>query len=298
MAKKKPPVSIQLYTLREEAKKDLLGALKDVAASGYVGVEMAGLYGKKPAEVRRMLDDLGLVASSAHVALPTPANVKETVDTANALGYKMIISNMGPDKFSGPDGVKAVAEALQKAAVLLKPHGLRFGYHNHWWEFDRTEGRLKYDLLMELAPDIFGELDIYWAANFGAVNVPEVIARHRGRLPLLHVKDGPLVKDQPHTAVGAGKMDVTGCIRAADPKVLDWLVVELDSCATDMATAARESCRWLTQKGWEGERVSDSPDQPGFLEQGGRKDTERRRAASAQQRRIRRSSLVRNVWSG
>ncbi len=90
---------------------------------------------------------------------------------------------------------------------------MRFGYHNHWWEFDVEGGRFKYDLLMEQAPDIFGELDIYWAANFGAVKVPEVVKKYRSRMPLLHVKDGPLVKDQPHVAVGAGKMDVNGCIR-------------------------------------------------------------------------------------
>ena len=248
MAMQKPPISIQLHTVRKEAKKDLLKTLKEVAASGYVGVEMAGLYGKNPAEMRKMLDDLGLVASSAHVGLPTAENLKETVETANALGYKMIITNRGPDKFKGPDGVKTVAAELQKAAELLKPHGLRFGYHNHWWEFDVEGGRYKYDLLMEQAPDIFGELDTYWAANFGAVKVPEVIKKYRSRMPLLHIKDGPLVKDQPHTAVGAGKMDVTGCIRAADPK-LQWLVVELDSCATDMMTAARESYAWLTKQG-------------------------------------------------
>jgi len=248
-AQKKPPVSIQLYTLRETAAKDFFGVLKEVAAMGYVGVEMAGLHNKKPAEVRKVLDDLGLVASSTHIGMPTKENLQEVVDTAKALGYKLIITNRGPDKFAGPDGVKNVAESLQEAALLLKPHGLRFGYHNHWWEFDRVEGRLKYDVLMELAPDIFGELDTYWAANFGAVNVPEVIAKHKNRMPLLHIKDGPLVKDQPHTAVGSGKMDVAGCVHAADPKVLEWLVVELDSCATDMTTAARESCAWLTRNG-------------------------------------------------
>jgi sugar phosphate isomerase/epimerase len=249
MALQKPTISLQLYTLRQAAKQDLAGVLKEVASMGYFGVEMSGLFGKKPAEFRRMLDDLGLVAGSAHVDLPTPENIQETVDTANAVGYKMVISNAGPDRFSGPDAVKSAAEALEKAAALLKPHGLRFGYHNHWAEFDRMDGRLKYDLLMELAPNIFGQVDIYWASNFGAVNVPEVIKRYRSRLPMLHIKDGPLVKGQPHTAVGAGKVDVAGCIRAADPKVLQGLVVELDHCATDMAMAARESYSWLAKQG-------------------------------------------------
>jgi sugar phosphate isomerase/epimerase len=245
----KPPVSLQLYALREKTKTDLFGALKDVAAAGYVGVEGGGLYGRKPAELRKMLDDLGLVASSAHVDVPTPENLKEIVETANALGYNMVINSREPHKFAGPDGVKRVAGELQKSSELLKPHGLKFGYHNHWWEFEVTEGRSKYEQIMELAPDLFSELDIYWAANFGAVDVPAVIARYRSRIPLLHVKDGPLVKGQPHTAVGAGRMDVTACIRAADPKVLQWLVVELDYCATDMVAAVQQSCRWLTQQG-------------------------------------------------
>lgn len=248
-ANQKPPIGVQLYSLREKAKKDMPGALKDIAAGGYIGVEMASLYGHKAADVRKMLDDVGLIASSAHVDMPTPENVKEIVETAQALGYKMIITNRGPDMFAGPDGVKRVAEELQKAAELLRPHGLKFGYHNHYWEFELTDGQLKYDQLMKLAPDVFGEVDIYWASNFGTVNVPEVIARHRSRLPLLHIKDGPLVRDQPHTAVGAGKVDVAACIGAADPKVLQWLVVELDRCATDMVAAVQQSCRWLTQQG-------------------------------------------------
>ena len=246
---RKPRISIQLYTLREEAEKDFFGVLKELASIGYAGVETAGLHGKKPAEVRRVLDDLGLATSSAHVSLPTAGNVQEIVETAHALGYTMVISGIGPEQFKAPGGVEAAAETLRKAAALVKPHGLRLGYHNHWWEFDRAEGRLKFDLLMEQAPDVFSELDIYWAANFGAVNVPEVVARHRSRLPLLHIKDGPLVQGQPHTAVGAGKLDVAACIRATDPKVLEWLVVELDACATDMMTAVRESFGWPTEHG-------------------------------------------------
>ena len=249
-ATQKPPICVQLYSLREKAKKDLPGAIKDIADGGYVGVEMASLYGHKAADVRKMLDDAGLIASSAHVDMPTPENVKEVVETAQALGYKMIISNRGPDMFATADGVKKVAEELQKAAELLKPHGLKFGYHNHYWEFDLRDGQLIYDQLMKLAPDIFGEIDIYWASNFGAVmNVPEVIARYRSRVPLLHIKDGPLVRDQPHTAVGAGKVNVAACVGAADPKVLQALVVELDRCATDMVAAVQQSCRWLSQQG-------------------------------------------------
>ena len=102
---------------------------------------------------------------------------------------------------------------------------------------------------MEQAPDVFSEMDTYWASNFGRVDVPALVAKHAGRLPILHLKDGPLVQGEPHTAVGGGKMDVPALVNAADPNVLQWLVVELDDCATDMMQAVRDSYEYLTGQG-------------------------------------------------
>ena len=243
------PISIQLYTVRSLAEKDFAAVLKQIAKIGYKGVEPAGLHGLKPAEVRKMLDDLGMVCSSAHMGVPSRDNLGEFVDTAKTLGFRTIISGAGPDDFKTPDRIKAAAERFQAAAGLLKPHGLRMGYHNHWWEFDTVDGRLGYEVFLALAPDVLSELDIYWASNFGRVDVPAVLQRHAARVPLLHVKDGPLVQGQPHTAVGAGKMDIPGVIAAADEDVLEWLIVELDECAGDMMQAVRDSYTYLTGSG-------------------------------------------------
>lgn len=94
-----------------------------------------------------------------------------------------------------------------------------------------------------------GQLDVYWACNFGKVDVPKLLKKHPKRFPLLHVKDGPLVEKEPHTAVGSGKMDIPACVQAADPSVLRWLIVELDDCATDMMQAVRDSYTYLTGEG-------------------------------------------------
>jgi sugar phosphate isomerase/epimerase len=241
------PISLQLYTLRERASKDFVGVLKDVAAIGYKGVEPAGLHGMKPAAVHKVLDDLGLVASSSHCPLPTPENISETVDTAATLGYGLVVSGLGPDDFKTLDAIKATAAKFQASAELLKPHGLRVCYHNHWWEMDKIKGRHGLDIFLELAPDAFSQTDLYWACGFGAVDVPAFVARHASRIPLVHVKDGPLVKGKPHTAVGAGKMDIPACLAATDDSGLDWAVVELDDCATDMTQAVRESYKYLTR---------------------------------------------------
>ena len=103
--------------------------------------------------------------------------------------------------------------------------------------------------MLAAAPQMFGQLDVYWAANFGAVDVPALIRKHADRLPNLHIKDGPLVQEEPHVAVGAGKMDIPAVIGAADENVLLWNVVELDHCGTDMMQAVRESYAYLVGEG-------------------------------------------------
>lgn len=243
------PLSIQLYSVRETAAKDFVGVLKGIAAIGYRGVEFAGLHGHKPGDLRRVLDDLGLAASSTHAALPTKDNLQETVDTAGALGYTMVISGKGPGDFKTLDAVQAAADQFQQGADLLKGTGLRLGYHNHWWEMERFGDRFGLEVFLDRAPDVFSQVDVYWACNFGAVDVPALVRRHAARIPLLHLKDGPLVKDQPHTAVGRGRMRMRPIVEAADPGVLEWLVVELDSCATDMMQAVRDSYAYLTGEG-------------------------------------------------
>ena len=243
------PISLQLYSVREAAAKDFFGVLKQVADIGDAGVELAGFHGKQPGEVRKVLDDMGLVVSSSGAPVPTKDNLAQIVDTAKLFGYGLVMCGKGPDDYKTMDAIKRTAAALQAGAELIKPHGVRLCFHNHWWEFSPVEGKLPYELVMELAPDLSSELDVYWACNFGAVDVPAVLKKHGKRVPILHVKDGPLVRDQPHTAVGKGKMDIPPIVKAADPKVLKWLVVELDSCATDMMAAVEESCRYLAESG-------------------------------------------------
>ena len=243
------PISVQLYSLREAAAKDFIGVLKSVAAMGYVGVEPAGLYNLKPAEFLKITSDLGLVVSSNHGPWPNRNNLKEVIDTTLALKLKTTIGGYGPDDFKSLDAIKATADTINFLIDQLTPAGITLALHNHYWEFDTLEGRIAYDILLDLCPRVKLELDIYWAANFGACNPVEQIRRLRDRTILLHVKDGTLVREVPHVAVGSGKLDIPACIAAADPNRVEWLVVELDSCATDMQEAVAASYRYLTGQG-------------------------------------------------
>ena len=238
------PISLQLYTLRDAAKDDFPGVLRAVADIGYVGVEFAGLHGHDPKEIRKLIDDLGLKVSSSHTGLPTAENIQQLADVEMTLGNKKIISGFGPDQFKTLDGVKAAAEKFRTAAELVKPFGMTYGFHNHWWEFHSLDGKQVYDILMAGAPDVFSELDVYWCA-YGEADPVKVVSQYKSRLPVLHIKDGTLEENAPHKAVGSGVLDMPAIIGAADPNVLEWLIVELDNYDGDMFEAVRSSYDYL-----------------------------------------------------
>jgi len=239
------PISVQLYSVREEAAKDFPGTLKKIAQMGYKGVEFAGLHNHSAKEIAQLIRSLGMAASSAHVGLPTKENIHQIADEANELGYKYLISGFGPDDMKTLEQVKACAEKLAKACELTKSVGLQFGMHNHWWEFDRKfEGKTPYEIFMNTVPDLCSELDIYWSTKGGADTV-ELVKKWGNRIPLLHVKDGDLGERIVHKAAGDGKIPIASIVNAADPKALKWLVVELDDCDTDMMEAVAKSHAWL-----------------------------------------------------
>ncbi len=240
------PLSIQLYTLRDVINADFPAVLRRVAEIGYKGVEFAGLHGIVPAEIAAILSETGLEVSSSHVGIPTRETIAKLADTEKTLGNTRLVAGFGPDQFKTLDECKRSAEKFQTAAQLAAEEGLTFAIHNHWWEFQTVDGHHVYDYVLESAPDALCELDIYWVAYAGA-SPAEVIAKHKSRLPLLHIKDGSLEKDTAMTAVGRGKVDIKAAIGAADPEVLKWLIVELDSCDTDMWEAVAQSYTYLTQ---------------------------------------------------
>ena len=111
------------------------------------------------------------------------------------------------------------------------------------------DGVPKYYALQEAVREVEFEIDTYWAANFGARQPADEVARIADRVPLLHIKDGPLVAKQSHTAVGEGVMPITEVIAAANSERLEWLVVELDACDTDVTAAVAASAQYLRSIG-------------------------------------------------
>ncbi|MCZ6889305.1 MAG: sugar phosphate isomerase/epimerase [Gammaproteobacteria bacterium] len=240
------PISVQLYSLREASQDNFDGVLERLADIGYAGVEPYNLFGKTPVEFKRQVEDLGMRISSSHFPWANHSPINEVIDVTAELGLKRAAGGFGPDDFKNLDTVKHTAQTVNELIEALKGAGLDLFLHNHWWEFAEIDGRLIYHILQELSPEVLFEVDTYWVANFGAVDPVAEVRRVRDRAPLLHIKDGPLQKDQAHVAVGDGKLNIAGIIEAADPDVLEWIIVELDACDTDMMTAIEQSYRYLT----------------------------------------------------
>jgi sugar phosphate isomerase/epimerase len=240
------PVSVQLYSLRDEAATDFPSVLRRLGEVGFAGVELAGFHGHQPGEVRQIIEDAGMQISSAHI--PSVADgAKQSLDELASIGCTTAaLAWLPPDQFDSIDSIRRNASLINIAASEATNRGMRLGYHNHWWEFEKTiDGVTGWDLLLaELDPWVFVELDIYWATVAG-VSPVDVITQPNSRVRLLHVKDGPADNpENPMVAVGTGTIPVQTVLRSSVD--IDWHIVELDRCATDMFDAVAASYRYLT----------------------------------------------------
>jgi len=242
------PVALQLYSVREAAEKDYAAAVRTIASFGYAGVETAGFPGIGAEAAGKLYRELGLAVPSAHTALPLGNKKNQVIEEMQAIGSKRIISPAeGRDKYKTVDGIKQVRDLFNEASAVAKQYGMTLGVHNHWWEYMKVEGdgRYAYQILQEgLDPDVFFQVDVYWTQTAG-VDPAKAIKELGKRVLMLHLKDGPCNKEDPMTALGDGVVDIPAVVKAGEVVGSDWLVVELDRCATDMYEAVKKSLDYL-----------------------------------------------------
>ena len=236
--------------------------LQAIRGFGYGAVELYDVR-TDPGALRADLDAAGLGVCAVH-ARALGEDVGVLLDGARRAGAgTVIVPSVSAARFADRDAVGALARDLNEAAARAADAGLRFGYHNHAFEFSAVGGRTGLEALADaLDEGVLLEVDTYWAAVAGqeaespggttppnppGQEVPDLLTRLGDRVRYLHVKDGPVTRDDPMTAVGAGRMPVAE-ILAACPSA-EWHVVELDRCATDMLTAVRDSLTWLVGHG-------------------------------------------------
>lgn len=247
------PLAVQLYTIRDVTDMPFHHSLKRLAAAGYRGVELVGQLAVPHEEAAVILRDLGMKAISAHANLPLTGDLSAALPGVEAMARlyditRFIVPWIEPDSFTDAEAVKRHCEALNILNQQMQAEGYRIGYHNHW-EFKPMAGSTVPALMAEyLDPAVFLEVDAYWV-QVGGLDAAAVVAALGDRLPLLHVKDGPAQdREAAMVAVGDGAVDYEAIIEAA-PDALEWLIVELDRCDTDMLTALERSASFLISRG-------------------------------------------------
>lgn len=243
------PLALQLYSVRDAMADDFNGVLERIARTGYVGVELIYvLPGTTTEAAAKHIAGLGLQVCSAHVPAPIGADADRVLDFMNLFGARRIISGMGIDDFGSVDQVSRICDRYNEAYENARARGLAFGLHNHWMEYQPVDGRPAIDVMLErLDPGIFFELDTYWIKTAGQDPV-DVVRRMGQRAPLLHIKDGPAQIEPPMVPLGQGVMDLPGLVDASAGNA-EWLIVELDHCATDMLDAVDASYRYMISNG-------------------------------------------------
>ncbi len=192
--RKRVPVGIELYSVRDELAKDLMGTVRAVAKMGYEVVEFYSPYyqwtPEYAKEVRKLLDDLGIRCLSTHNGANalSPEGIGKAIELNQILGSTSIVM-ASAGRVSGIDGWKGVAERLSQAAEKLKPLGMRAGFHNHKTEFVAIDGQRPMEVLAANTPkDVTLQLDVGTCVEAGYDPVAWIKA-HPGRIRSIHCKD-------------------------------------------------------------------------------------------------------------
>jgi sugar phosphate isomerase/epimerase len=222
-------IGLQLYTVRNEMLQDNVGTLKKIAGIGYKEIESAAsdkgyYYGFKPAEMKKICTDLGMTLRSGHVHYDD--NWQQTIDQAVESGQQYLIVSVMPEKGQTVDNYKHTAEIFNKAGEAAKKSNITFGYHNHDSEFEKDNGKVLYDVLLENTnPDFVKmEMDLGWVIITGN-NPLDYFEKYPGRFPLWHLKDMDM-KEKHSVEFGKGGLDVKKMLENAKKAGMKYFFVE------------------------------------------------------------------------
>lgn len=242
----KLPIGLQVYSVRDFAEKDFRATMEQVKAMGYDGVELAGLYGRPAAQIKDVLDEVGLQLVSAHVPVKDLL-LDEVLDDYASIGLKYIVIPSRRLEENTENCLMEAIEEMKGIALRCNARGMKLLYHNHDFEFVKTNGSYNLDIIYrELPPEqLETELDTCWV-HVGGEDPADYVRKYAGRVPVVHLKDfvgnksehmyeliGDESTKQAQMAfefrpVGYGRQDMPAIIRAAEESGASWLVVEQD----------------------------------------------------------------------
>ncbi len=233
---KEKVIGLQLYTVRDKLNQDFDGTLQRLASIGYNSLEAAGynladgtFYGMAPNVFSEKVKALGMPLNGSHSVFELVDAEKVFTNAAEA-GCPNVMYAYLPEEFrQNIDGYKATAEKFNQIGEVGKKFGIRFGYHNHAFEFEPMGGKNGMEVLIEETDPalVTFEIDLYWVTRAG-LNPVDFIKKYPGRFEIYHVKDMVKSEDMFFAPVGTGRIDFERIFAVKDIAGMKLLFVEQD----------------------------------------------------------------------
>ncbi|MEO6723848.1 MAG: sugar phosphate isomerase/epimerase [Blastocatellia bacterium] len=251
----KEALAVQLWSFRNDFKKDVPGTLKRVRQLGFTHVELAGYYGMTAEQFRAELDKADLKAISMHIEYKVARDkIDEVIRDAKVLGVQDVGVPWIKSPFTKQDCLQAI-QVFNQAGEKLTANGLRFFYHIHGYEFVPNEGGngTLFDLLMEKTDPryVSMQLDTYHVA-FPGQDPAKLLQKYPGRFASLHLKDirkdvagdsSGAFKEKDARPMGQGKIDWPEVLKAARKQNVKWYIIEDETTA--VWQGVQESLKYL-----------------------------------------------------
>lgn len=241
-------VGLQLYSIKELTQQDFLGTLEKVAKIGYDGVEFAGYFNTTAKELKKALDAFGIKAAGSHVGFDALKNdLDMLIDYSLEIKSPYLICPSLDDSHrDSKDSYLRTADQFNVIGQKCKDNGLRFGYHNHDFEFMKHEGEYGLDLLVNnTQPDLlFIELDTFWV-EYSNLKSIDFINKYKERCSILHIKDMKSLTEKNNTEIGSGIMDFKTITATGKNYGVQWFTVEQEEFEIPQLQSIEKSLKYL-----------------------------------------------------
>tara|TARA_R110000868_G_scaffold89103_6_gene248158 strand:+ start:3324 stop:4157 length:834 start_codon:yes stop_codon:yes gene_type:complete len=245
---KKASYGVQLYSFRDAMLENPKATLEKIANLGFKEIESAGsklgyYYGLTPSEMGKTCKALGMKLTSGHV--PLDDKFEQTMADAVASGQEYVICSSMPTDGQTVDNYKKVAEQFNVAGEACKKLGLKFGYHNHEYEFESEDGQILYDVLMDNTEEdlVHMELDLGWVVVAGKEPL-HYFKKYPGRFPLWHLKDMD-IHGKESTEFGKGILDIELMLKNKDLSGVKHIYIEQEEYASTPVESMRHNMNYL-----------------------------------------------------
>ncbi len=235
-------MGLQLFTVRDAMAKDPIETLQKVKEMGYEDFETYGfdpktkmIYGFKPTEFKKVLDDLNLTTTSGHYGFSDYFNASEDqlkwfvdqcIEVSSLLNAPYITWPwVHPDRRNA-ESFKILADKLNRIGEQIKSAGLGFAYHNHGYEFENWEGTTGHDILMRITDSdlVKLQMDMYWVVHSGKTP-KELVDQQPGRYVMWHIKDMDKIT-RDYSELGNGSIDYTQLLPDANKSGMEYYFIE------------------------------------------------------------------------